>query len=284
MEKEDFIRTLDQINELPTLPNIYVRLNKLLRSTNSNIVQVSRIIETDQAISTKLLRLVNSSFFGFSRKITQIQRAVVLLGFNAVRNAVLSISVFQSFKGNSPTGFDRRDFWKHSIITGISAKLIAQELHLECEEDAFSAGIIHDLGKLVLDQFFPVEFSRVLAWCAKEKCSIRDGEHQVLGTDHAEIGEYLTERWNLPYLLVEATALHHTPSVLRSNPQIVSLVHIANTMAHFFESGGTTTPQQQDFHQAALEELEIDLNQVHELMRLVAKRINASDEILHLLN
>ncbi|RME00315.1 MAG: HDOD domain-containing protein, partial [Calditrichaeota bacterium] len=162
MSKENLTRILDNISDLPTLPTVYMRINRLLQSPDSNVSEIARIIESDQAISSKVLRLVNSSFFGFSRKVTQINHAVVLLGFNAVRNTVLSISVFESFKSSNSGIFDRREFWKHSIATGIIARLLAKELKLGQEEEAFSGGILHDLGKLVLDQHLPKRFARIL--------------------------------------------------------------------------------------------------------------------------
>lgn len=282
MCKESFIKILDNIKDLPTLPSIYMRLNRLLQSEGANVNHVAKIIESDPAIAAKVLRLVNSSFFGFSRKVTQISHAVVLLGFDTVRNAVLSISVFESFGDESKTHLDRREFWKHSIATGMIAKLVAKDLGMRIDEDAFSGGIIHDLGKLVLDEFFPEQFSMILQVAHEQQCPILEAERMVIGTDHAEIGEYLMERWSLPHLLIESTALHHTPSVLRSNPQIVSLVHIGDVLARRFALGDAGDAYLPRIDPCALDELNLSVSAFGALTDSLATRLVESDEMLKL--
>ncbi len=259
MSREKLVQLLDQVTDLPTLPTVYVKVNALLQSSGANAAQVARIVESDQAIATKVLRLVNSSFFGLSRRVTQISQAIVLLGFNAIRSVVLSISVFESFKGGgSNKRFDRRDFWKHAIATGSIARMLAKELRIGAEEDAFSGGILHDIGKLVLDQVLPGEFEKILTFVDEKGCSMFEAEHRVLGTDHCEIGEYLLEKWNLPPLLIECVALHHSPAIFRSNPQMVSIIHLADIFArrlHIGSGGDNLIPTPDPF---ALEELELD--------------------------
>ncbi len=260
MSKEKLVQLLDEVTDLPTLPTVYVKINSLLQSSQANAARVARIVEADQAIATKVLRLVNSSYFGLSRQVTQINQAVVLLGFNAIRSVVLSVSVFESFKGDGNTRFDRREFWKHAIATGVIARRLAKDLRIGAEEDAFSGGILHDVGKLVLDQVLPSEFNAILEYVDQNGCSIIEAEHRILGTDHCEVGEYLLEKWNLPPLLIECVALHHSPAIFRSNPQMVSVIHLADIFArhlHIGSGGDNMIPTPDPF---ALDELEIDMD------------------------
>ena len=284
MSKENLTRLLETISDLPTLPTVYMRLNRLLQSPNSSATEIARIIESDQALSSKVLRLVNSSFFGFSRRVTQISHAVVLLGFNTVRNTVLSVSVFESFKPTSNNAFDRREFWQHSIATGLIARALARKLKIEQDEEAFSGGILHDLGKLVLDQFLPQQFAQILDVARDQNCSILEAERIILGTDHTEIGEYLMERWNLPHVLVEMVALHHTPSVMRSHPTLVSLVHIGDVLARRLNLGFGGDHLVPDIDPFALEELNLTPDMLDNMLDDLREQVHQSDDILALVN
>lgn len=282
MSRENLIQILDNISDLPTLPTVYIRVNRLLQSPNSNVNQIARIIESDQAISSKVLRLVNSSFFGFCRRVTQINQAVVLLGFNAIRNTVLSISVFESFRSSTSINFDRREFWRHSIATGLIARCLARLLGIEQQDEAFSGGILHDLGKLVLDQHLPEKFARILELALGQNIPMIEAERLILGTDHAEIGEYLMEKWNLPHILVEMVALHHTPSIIRSHPALVSLVHLGDILARKFGigfGGDTVVPELDPY---ALEELNLKAIDLAGMYDDIEKELEQSDDVLSL--
>ena len=282
MSQEKLAELLDNISELPTLPTVYLKLNRLLQSSQSNASQISRIIESDQAIASKVLRLVNSSFFGLSRKITQINQAVVLLGFNAIRSAVLSISVLESFQSTSTSNFDHRLFWEHSIAVGTIARQLAKELRLGMEEEAFSCGILHDIGKLVLDQVLPKKFKKIIETVDARQCTILEAERLILETDHCEIGEYLLEHWSLPHMLVESVALHHSPSILRSNPQMVSLVHLADILARKLQIGSGGDPYIHEINLFAMEELDIEAEDMDSLIETIGEKIQESADLLAL--
>lgn len=282
MSRENLIQILDTISDLPTLPSVYLRINQLLQSPDSNVSAIARIIESDQAICSKVLRLVNSSFFGFSRRVTQVSHAVVLLGFNAIRNAVLSISVFESFKTSDSTNFDRRDFWRHSIATGLIARCLARQLGIEQVEEAFAGGILHDLGKLVLDKHLPAEFAQILSIARDQNCPVIEAERVILGTDHAEIGEYLMEQWQLPHVLVEMVALHHTPSILRSNPTLVSLVHIGDVLARQMGIGNAGDFLVPDVDPYVFEELGLTPDTLLDLQEVIEKEVEQAEDVLSL--
>ncbi len=282
IKTENLIRMLDRITDLPTLPTVYAKVDTLIQSDSAAAEDVAAVIEADPAISYKILRLVNSSFFGFSRKITKVQQAVVLLGFNTVRSAVLSISVFDSLKSNGPTGFDRRGFWQHSMATGLIATSLCRNLGLSQLEDAFPAGVLHDLGKLFLDSYLPQYFARILNLALEKQILVREAEREVLGTCHAELGEYLMERWKLPHALVEAAALHHSPSIIRSNPQLVCLTHVGDVLARRLRIGSGGDPLVPEINPFALEELNLTEDDLEAQLPLIEMEVQNSRELLNL--
>jgi HD-like signal output (HDOD) protein len=284
MKTDNIIRMLDRITDLPTLPTIYTKVNELIQSERASADEIAMVIESDQAISVKILRLVNSSFFGFSRKITKVQQAVVLLGFNTVRNAVLSISVFDSLKSNGESQFDRRAFWKHSIATGVIATSVGRNLGLSQTDEAFPAGVLHDLGKLFLDSYLPQYFNRILKVTQEKGIFIRQAERDVIGICHTELGEYLMERWKLPHVLVEAVALHHSPTIIRSNPQLVALTHIGDALARRLGIGSGGDPLVPEINPFALEELNLTEDDLEAQLPLIEMEMQNSREIFDLVD
>jgi len=275
---------MDDISELPTIPAIYTKVSQLIDSSNSQAHQIAKIIEHDPAIATKILKLVNSPFFGFNRDVSNLKDAIVLLGFNTVRNIILSISVIDTFVATHESYFDLPAFWKHSIAVGLVARYMAEELNTALPDDAFSAGILHDFGKLVLDRYFNQEVATIMAFIKKENCRLLEGEQQVLGTDHAGVGEYLAERWNLPAVLVEAIALHHTPAIHRNNPDVVSLIHIANIQVQKAQIGSSGNSIIADIDAAALNALNMNDVALQELSAGIEGALDQAEDVFSLLS
>ena len=162
MDSKAFFRRLDNIPDIPTLPEIALKVNKLLQDEDISIGELSRIIEKDQAIVTKILRLVNSSFYQFKSRIESIPRAMVVLGLNTIRNAVLSVSVMEIFPRDKPTnGLDIREFWKHSIAVAVTSKHLGSKTLLESPDECFIGGLLHDIGKIALARYFADLFEQV---------------------------------------------------------------------------------------------------------------------------
>lgn len=252
---DQMIQVLDSVEDLPTLPTIYGQISSMIRDPNTSVADVAKVIEKDQAITSKVLRLVNSSFFGFTRQVSTIRQAVVLLGFNNIRNTVLSISVFQSFKGAVEGEFDLRQFWKHSIATGVLTTFLDKRLKKGFQDETFVAGLLHDIGKIILNRYFHEEFEQALAHAQQNQETFYNSERAIIGFSHDEVGEYLADRWQLPFSLVESIAMHHQPANIRSNPTLVSLVHLANAFSHELFYGFSGNFKLPEVHSFALEEL-----------------------------
>ncbi|MCG3137549.1 MAG: Sensor histidine kinase RcsC [Phycisphaerae bacterium] len=233
-ERVDLI--LNQLDQLPTLPAIAARLLQVISNEESSAHDVVELIESDQALATKVLAMAGKASLA-ARSVDTVDKAVVLLGFDAIRHAVLSIKVYEVFAETQPSKhprqFDRREFWKHALAVACAAHLIAERWpgHID-PEVAFVCGLLHDIGKIALDVCLPKSYDRVIQVAHIRNIPIADAELELLGLDHTVAGKRLAQRWNLPASIVETVWLHHhSPDMLPdsvTNPDLVIIVHLAN--------------------------------------------------------
>jgi putative nucleotidyltransferase with HDIG domain len=246
------------IDGLPTLPTVYTRVQELCKDPDVNADALSQAIETDPAITVKLLRLANSAFFGFNRKITSVQDAVSLLGNQTVQNAVLSISVFESTRDvGADGGLDRKEFWRHSAACGSIVRSIARRKQID-REDAFTAGILHDIGKVVLDGLYGEFYATVLQTVAQQNVSISQAEESALGTSHAALGEELAVSWDIPPGLVQAISHHHRPERADLDAELACLVHVGDALARNLGVGSGGDPLVPVINPFAYKQLSVD--------------------------
>ncbi len=268
---------------LKTLPVIYTNVMSKLSDPDCTREDIAEIIRNDQVIVSKLLRLVNSPLFGFTRRITTIEDAIPLLGFNEIRNIVTSLSIIKLVSDTgSDSGFDRVAFWRHSIGSAIICELIARNIGVESGNEFFTAALLHDIGRLVLDQLYPDDFQLVLENFKSETLYLRQAERIAFGAPHQHIGEYLLSRWRLPDILCDAVKNHHAPLDSTVDPLLVSAVHIADIIAHMLhigKSGERSIPSLDSF---AEQRLGISLNDIDILMPNIEDKIKQSEDILSL--
>ncbi len=281
---DEIIKVLDQVEDLPTLPSVYMRISTLIKNPKTSVSDVSRVIETDPAFTTKILRLVNSSFFGFNRQVVSIHQAVVLLGFNTIRNSILSVSVFDLFSGGSNKEFDLRQFWKHAITCGVLSTLLDNKLRSGYNNETFVAGLLHDIGKIILSRYFASDFLKALQFAQQQQVSFYEGERSTLGFSHDEIGEYMAEKWQLPFSLVETVALHHQPGNLRSNPKLVCLVHLADVLAYQLRFGSTLQLKDPTIDAFVLGELDIKENSLPDFLQEMQQVLEQSQGLFSMIN
>jgi len=229
---EQMIQKLERIDDLPTLPVIAMELNRLLLNEDVSIARVKAVIEKDQAIVPRLLKLVNSAFFGLQSKVASLSHAIVILGFNAVRNAVLSISVIDLFKHKAGLdGFNADRFWLHSIAVAVTANHLAQASRCAAAENAFTAGLLHDIGKIVLYQHFPLLFAAVWARMSAEGIEFSEAEKTCVPYDHARIGGFLSKKWQLPPALADTIRCHHRFGQSVADDHLLKVVIAADSIA-----------------------------------------------------
>ena len=235
MDEHQILKKIDTITEIPTLPTIIVELNKYLQDPDSSIAKVSETIEKDQAMALKILKLVNSAFYGFHSRIGDIRNAVILLGYNSVRNAIVSLSVIKSLSTKlTPEGFDIRDFWKHSLAVAVTGKNLAQLSRLESADNCFVGGLLHDVGKIILAQFFPDLFVKVWLATQDEYTSFHEAEKNVIPIDHTKIGAHLATKWQLPPGLADTIRWHHAYRADNENAGLILIIYLSNIIVNTY--------------------------------------------------
>ncbi len=232
IEKETYLQKLDQIKEIPTLPIILSKVNRMLGDNDTTIRKLSRVIESDQAIAARILKLVNSAFYGFRSKISNIPHALVILGFNSIRNAIVSVSVLNAFSGEQGKKFDSKDFWKHSVAVAVISKYLAGKTRLVPPDESFVAGLLHDIGKILIAQYFRETFHQILDTIREEGLSFYQAEKKRVPFTHAQIGGYLAQKWQFPQSLVEAIEYHHSATKRGADPGLLLIVYFADQIAH----------------------------------------------------
>jgi putative nucleotidyltransferase with HDIG domain len=233
LEDESLVSVVSKIESLPSLPALYREVVEEVNSQDASLEKVAEIVSRDAGMSAKLLQLVNSAFFGLPTDVSSILRAVSLLGLGTIKTLILSVKIFSQFDrpGLPPIS----SLWSHSISTGMIARRIAshEDLGQKRIDEAFMAGLLHDVGKLILLDRFPEKCRETSATASSSGCQLWEAERKVLGTTHAQIGAYLMGIWGLSESLVEAIAFHHCPSTC-SNSSIgtLTVVHLANSIEH----------------------------------------------------
>jgi len=203
-------RTVGRVEKLPSLPPVYAELTRVMADERSGPRDVARVIQQDLAMCAKVLQLANSAFFGLGRCSSSIEAAVAMLGFNMIKNLVLSAELFTPWHNARVTGFCLETLQTHSLFVSLLASRMLAG-HKRHAEDAFMAGMLHDIGKLVLAFELPLQLEAAQTRANREKRPLHDVEAEMFDVTHAEVGAYLLGLWGLPYSVVEAVANHHKP-------------------------------------------------------------------------
>lgn len=219
---------VQNIKELPTIP---VTAQEILGLVSDDLVSVSKlekIIENDPAIAAKIISVANSAYFGVKTPSKTLNNAILRIGFNNVRNIALAISLITIMSnGKSGKPLDYLRVFNHSVSVGFIAGLISREIRLDISDEIMVNGMLHDIGYLVLNRYFPQDYEKVLIDQEKGE-PLLDAEEKELGFTHAHIGKWLAQKWNLPGAVVDTTLYHHTPSLARKNLKRVAIIHIAD--------------------------------------------------------
>jgi putative nucleotidyltransferase with HDIG domain len=248
---------IEQIGALPTLPSVLLRVNDLVNNPKTSALQLSRIILDDQALTARLLRLVNSPFYGFPRRIATVTEAVTILGFHPVRNLLMTASVVDLLSAEGTPEFSPAKLWEHSVGTAVAAGLLARYTRHEDREEVFVAGLLHDVGKLVEFQLLRKEFKAALILARSENLPLRVAEKRILGFSHDQSGRALAEHWKLPLRLSEAVACHHRPDLAQDAKREAAIVHVADILCHAIGLGEDTDAAVPPLDEAAWERLHL---------------------------
>jgi HD-like signal output (HDOD) protein len=229
---------LKDLNDLPVLPDVAVKIVQATSDPKGGAQRLARIITTDQAFTARVLRIANSAFFGLSRRIGTVTEAVVLLGTNRLRALALAAATYDLLNKEYPGYALRRgEMWRHSMGAAIAAHLLAQRARLENTENAFVAGLLHDVGKCVLDAYIGPRFPDLMGLVNSDRLSFPDAERELLGFDHAELGGMCADRWRLPAALAGAIRYHHEPSKADDLSELLAITHIADVVCMWLGLG-----------------------------------------------
>ncbi|MEJ2634051.1 MAG: HDOD domain-containing protein [Calditrichia bacterium] len=232
---ENKVRSLAR---LATLPNIAVKVMELVENPKTSASTLAHFISVDQVLAARILKLANSAYYGFPKEISTLNLAIVVLGFNALRDLVLSISVIDRFSMHEyDENFEVEQFWRHALIVGRGARVLAKFLNYPVTGEVFVAGLLHDIGYPVMLQNFPEDFMCAAEYANNHGISFHESENNVLDFTHTQLGGWLAEGWNLPDKLVRAIRYHHAPEKNHSYQDLVNIIHMADLISYTIGEG-----------------------------------------------
>jgi putative nucleotidyltransferase with HDIG domain len=235
----------EKIIALPTLPTIVSRLMQLVDSPKSSAQSLTRIIENDQVLTARILKLANSAYYGMTRQVSSVSQAVVIVGFDAVKDMGLSVSVLDAFR--DPGGsryFNLSRFWEHTMGVAFTAKLLAKKYAPDVSSEAFTAGLLHDLGKVIINQYCHDDFIEIMARVNDDGEDLLYAETMVLDTTHDRIGGWLANRWNMPPSIVDSIEFHHHPYLSDKHQSLATMTKLADVICRRAKIGysGNNSP------------------------------------------
>ncbi len=282
-----FQQTLEKkLADLPPLPAVVTRIMETVNNPDTSAADLNRLIAMDQGLSSKVLRIVNSAYYGFPKRISTITHAVVILGFNTVRNLVLGVSAFGLLSQKSiPYGLNRARFWEHSVAAAVAGSILAKKRLSKVRsapEEAFIGGLLHDIGTLFLDSYFPVQYAVAMAFAARENKTSWEAESMVLGLDHVTVGRRIAEHWNFPPHLVAMMSGHHDPAQQKEHFDMAALIHAADWLA--WECGFAPSEHTQGHELApeVAEWLDFDEETMNWAKRELEMQVKACEDLLRI--
>ncbi|MBZ0199484.1 MAG: HDOD domain-containing protein [Ignavibacteriaceae bacterium] len=236
-KKKVYRNYLQNIRNLPSMPLVMVEVSKLLSNPLTSATDLGRLIGKDQGLVAKILTVANSPLYGLPRRVSTVEFAIVILGFDQIKNIVIALSMIEAFQSSNDEYWNRNTYWRHSLMTATAAKKIADELGYPRSGEAFTVGLLHDLGISVMQRYLNNEF-RIITNMVNESgiCHLA-AEEEVLGLTHQDVGRFLADKWNLPSTLGDAILNHHTPSNSEHNRVLSSIVHLADFMTQVLQAG-----------------------------------------------
>jgi len=254
-----------KVTTIATLPEVTAKIIATVEDPRSSAQALHKIVSHDPALVTRILKVVNSAFYGLPGQIGSIERAIVLLGLNAVKNIAVAASLGQLFRGSQLCeGFAPKDLWRHCIAVGVASRDLAKQMKLQMAEEAFLAGMIHDMGILVSLQVWPEQIRAICArtrtaHAAGETTSFCEFEREMIGTDHQALGMALAEQWKFPQGCQLVAGHHHNPATLGGQARtLVGLVHVADTICCQSTHGFNLTAIHQKLDSVGLDDLKMD--------------------------
>ena len=275
VESGDIRRRMGTLRNVPTLPDVFGKIIPLMESPSAGAQDISNIISSDQALSAKILRVVNSAFYGFPGRISNISHALIILGFDVVKGLILSTAVFDMMKTGGLHGL-----WKHSLGCAAAARVIARKTNSPNPDEISTSALLHDIGKVVIRIELPDESALIDQLVAEKEISTYDAEQEILGFNHADVGGWLCHEWHLPARLAEPITHHHNPHLSKSALVPTATVNFADSLTRGigFGSGGDDLVPQIDSQAWAA--LDIGDSLLEEIIKETYDKLEVADDYL----
>jgi putative nucleotidyltransferase with HDIG domain len=273
---EDILR---KIHNLPSLPTVVMELLASMGQEDVDIDVLANKIAQDQALTAKTLRLANSSFYGMAKQVTTIHEAITILGFRTVRSLATTAALIGSFSGKGAASFNVTPFWRHAIAAAVCARELATHLNVN-PEYAYTAGLLHDIGRLVLVTQFQSNYESTMAYRTQHDCNLLEAEQAVLGLDHTLVGHVLTKHWKFPEEMQHALA-HHHDTLIEGLTSLAMVVIAANTIAHALDLSMDDDDLVPTVPMGFWKQLGLDDNTLLDVFKLTEKQFEAASAVLN---
>lgn len=272
---------LHDVDGLVSLPQVSMRVNEMVDDPGYSASDIGKVISQDPGLTARLLRIANSPFYGLSNTVDTVARAVTVLGLKQIRDLVIATTSIQAFEGIPNDIVTMDDFWKHNISCGIAARYLAHMMPGIDKETMFIAGLLHDIGQLIIFSKLPQQALRAISMMEDDpqEPELHQVETRIMGFDHAQLGAALLKQWHLPAVFQQCTGFHHNIEGAQLHPRETALVHISNAIAVMAELN-STTDESPSINEKAWEITRLDTNVIGPAMEEVQTRIKDVLQIL----
>lgn len=276
-------KALVAVGDLATLPEVTIKIIEIVEDAKSTARDLHEVIKNDPALSVKVLKVVNSAFYGLPGQVASVDRAIILLGLSAVKNIAIAASIARLFKGKRISEqFSAADLWRHSLAVAVAARSIAKiSPHPVMSDELFVAGLIHDIGTLVERQTFPDEFAEVINRCLDGSGNFLETERQIIGADHQAFGVGLTTKWKFPRHLRAAVGFHHNPQALSVELRnMATLIQMADILCCQEKAGFHLTAQNEAITEQMLDTISITQEQLDDVRSTLSNQVTEAEATL----
>jgi len=285
MEQKMLVRLNRYIDNMPSLSITVAKVLEVVKNPQVTAKDLNKVINLDPVLMGRVLKLVNSAYYGLSNKVTSLVTAIIMLGINTIKNLALSTAVLANMKNKSQfKALNIDGFWRHSIGTGAAAKLIAGKLGIpqNMQEEYFIGGLLHDIGKIPLNDVFDEEYLKVIRAADMNKVQLIQMENEMLGINHAEVGRMISEKWKLSSETFDCILNHHDPhQAQEENFKLVSAVYMANSYCNLNEIGFSGNRFSGKMDMSILQNTGITLEFLDNLFDTISEEVEKASIFLH---
>lgn len=252
LQQEKIQALVEEISSLVSLPAVYYKVLEMVEDEATSAVEIGEVITQDTNLCARLLRIANSAFYGFPSRIDTVSRAITIIGLRELRDLMLATSAIEAFNRIPMDMANMYSFWNHSLYSGICARVLAAHNNVLHSERLFVAGLLHDIGHLIMFLKLPDDLRKCMVEAGRRDCDIYEVEQEIIGFDHAQLGAALLRAWGLPESLVSTIRYHHEPDLAQQFQLEASIVHIADAITKHADLGDYVSSQNYEFNSIAL--------------------------------